>query len=105
MHLISAQNCLLNIQEHSWVLVDIREDYELELVPCELAVHMVMGEILQHLDYFEANKHYVFMCKTGKRAGSLAQLLATKIKNTAFYAVDGGVYELLRAQDIYFDEY
>lgn len=103
--ILSAAESLEKFKKNQAILVDIREAYELELVPCPNAQHLVMGEVLQQLDFFKAGQAYVMLCKTGKRAGSLAQMLSLYKSDCTFYAVDGGVFALLAEQNITFDEY
>jgi rhodanese-related sulfurtransferase len=49
-------------------LVDVREDYEVEQGMIIGAKHIPMGEIPAHLDYFDKNKEYIFICRSSLRS-------------------------------------
>ncbi|RFU69720.1 rhodanese-like domain-containing protein [Bacillus sp. V59.32b] len=49
-------------------LVDVREDEEVEYGMIEGAKHIRMGTIPENLDYFDKDKEYIFICRSGSRS-------------------------------------
>ncbi|MDP4085936.1 MAG: rhodanese-like domain-containing protein [Bacillota bacterium] len=56
-------------------LVDVREDFEIEQGIIKEAKHIPMGEIPANLDYFDKNKEYIFICRSGRRSESVCQYM------------------------------
>ena len=49
-------------------LVDVREDEEVQEGMIEGAKHIRMNDIPANLDYFDKEKEYIFICRSGKRS-------------------------------------
>ncbi|MFC4321619.1 rhodanese-like domain-containing protein [Litchfieldia salsa] len=56
-------------------LVDVREDEEVEFGMIPGAKHIKMGEIPANLDYFDKEKEYIFICRSGKRSENVCYYL------------------------------
>ncbi|KMY51323.1 rhodanese-like domain-containing protein [Peribacillus loiseleuriae] len=56
-------------------LVDVREDDEVAEGIIEGAKHIRMNEIPANLDYFDKEKEYIFICRSGGRSGNVAHYL------------------------------
>ncbi|HBZ09790.1 MAG TPA: rhodanese-like domain-containing protein [Bacillus bacterium] len=68
--------------DESLYLVDVREDEEVEEGMIPEAVHIRMGEIPEHLDFFEKENEYIFICKSGGRSHRVCEyLVANGIPN------------------------
>jgi len=60
--------------EKGMTIVDIREPYEVEV--CSIGgLHIPMGEVCNRINELKAYDRVVIMCKSGKRAEALANLL------------------------------
>jgi rhodanese-related sulfurtransferase len=57
------------------LLVDVREDEEVEEGMIPGARHIKMGDIPESLDKFEKNKEYIFICRSGNRSGNVAHYM------------------------------
>ncbi len=57
------------------LLVDVREDEEVEEGMIPGAKHIKMGEIPESLDQFEKDKEYIFICRSGNRSGNVANYM------------------------------
>ncbi len=57
------------------LLVDVREDEEVEEGMIPGAKHIKMGEIPESLDQFDKDKEYIFICRSGNRSGNVAHYL------------------------------
>ncbi|MBM4762620.1 rhodanese-like domain-containing protein [Bacillus sp. B15-48] len=56
-------------------LVDVREDEEVAAGKIPDAKHIRMGTIPENLDYFDKEKEYIFICRSGNRSGHVCQYL------------------------------
>ena len=74
------------------VILDIREGYELEICGID-AVHIPMEEVQLRLDEIPSDKELIIMCRSGKRAMALANLLETDFEYTDVYVMDGGILQ------------
>jgi len=55
-------------------LIDVREPFEVEIVTLG-GEPIPMGEILDNLDRINKNKQVIVYCKSGKRSGTIVQML------------------------------
>lgn len=56
-------------------LVDVREDEEVATGMIPGAKHIKMGEIPENLDYFDKDKEYIFICRSGRRSENVCAYL------------------------------
>ncbi|WP_286229402.1 rhodanese-like domain-containing protein [Neobacillus mesonae] len=56
-------------------LVDVREDEEVEEGMIPGAKHIRMGDIPAHLDYFDKDKEYIFICRSSRRSENVCYYL------------------------------
>ncbi|XKG63456.1 rhodanese-like domain-containing protein [Mesobacillus maritimus] len=56
-------------------LIDVREDEEVAAGMIPGAKHIRMGTIPDNLDYFNKDKEYIFICRSGNRSGHVCQYL------------------------------
>lgn len=71
-------------------LVDVREHYELEI--CALnGLHIPMGEIVKNVQSIDSQEEVCVVCRTGKRAAAVADLLETDHGFTNVYVLEGGI--------------
>jgi rhodanese-related sulfurtransferase len=71
-------------------IIDIREPYEYDLANIG-SKHIPMGEINQRIDELPNDKNIVVMCRSGKRAEAVANLLLTDYSLPNLYILDGGI--------------
>ena len=70
--------------------VDVREPYEYELGNIGF-VNIPMSETLLISQKFDATKQMLIICKSGKRAEAVANLLSTEYNFSSIIIVDGGI--------------
>lgn len=56
-------------------LVDVREDFEVAQGMIPGAKHIPMGEIPAHLDYFDKDKEYIFVCRSSHRSENVCHYM------------------------------
>ncbi|MDX1651533.1 MAG: rhodanese-like domain-containing protein [Brumimicrobium sp.] len=91
MKYISVQALHLALSEDpNFQLIDVRELYEYQI--CKLpSQHIPMAEIPSRVKEIDAAKSVCVMCKSGKRAAAVANLLETDYGFTDVWVVDGGI--------------
>jgi adenylyltransferase/sulfurtransferase len=66
-------------------LIDVREDFEWDIVHINEAELIPMGKLPSHMSEFDSTDEYVMMCRTGARSAQMVQLLASagisRVKN------------------------
>lgn len=80
----------LNKHSENYYIVDIRERYEYEFGNIG-SVNIPMGEVFKRLEELPKDKHIVFMCKSGKRASALVNLLITEFHLENCSIMEGGI--------------
>ncbi|MDF0726525.1 rhodanese-like domain-containing protein [Cytobacillus sp. S13-E01] len=56
-------------------MVDVRENEEVAVGIIPDAKHIKMGEIPVNLDYFDKDKEYIFICRSGRRSENVCHYL------------------------------
>ena len=70
-------------------LIDIREDYELEIAEMG-GEHIAMGDVMDNLDKISKTKQVVIHCRTGARSAAICNALEKEgFKNV--YNLKGGI--------------
>jgi rhodanese-related sulfurtransferase len=65
-------------------LVDVREDEEVAEGMIPGAKHIRMGDIPMNLDYFDPEKEYIIICRSGRRSENVCYFLhdhGIKVRN------------------------
>jgi rhodanese-related sulfurtransferase len=57
------------------LLVDVREDEEIEMGKIKQAKHIRMGDIPENLDKLDKDKEYIFICRSGRRSENVCHYL------------------------------
>jgi len=91
MRIISALELNDAMQKgQEFEIVDVREPYEYDA--CNIgSLHIPMGEICNRITDLPKDKNIVFMCRSGKRAEAVANILMTDYSISNVYILDGGI--------------
>lgn len=84
--------------QSDFTLLDVREDFELEISHLEGAIHIPMNEVPKRIAELDENGNYVVMCRTGGRSAQICEFLT----NQNFRSVSnlsGGINEWARKID------
>jgi rhodanese-related sulfurtransferase len=79
-------------------VIDVREDFELEISKMDGAIHIPMNDLPKRLDELNSETNYVIMCRTGARSAQICEFLA----NQNFRSVtnlSGGINEWAKRVD------
>ena len=96
---ISVDELSLNIKnDNAPIIIDVREDFELEISKIEGAIHIPMNDLPDRLDELNLIENYVIMCRTGVRSAQVCEFLA-KQNFKSIYNLVGGINEWVKAID------
>lgn len=74
MNRITSEDCKQLIQNKEAELIDIREPWEVEI--CAIGgIQIPMHRIPELAETLDKSKYYIILCKTGRRAEPVANLL------------------------------
>lgn len=74
----------------SFEIVDIREPYEYSA--CNIgSTHIPMGEICSRTAELPMDKNIVILCRSGRRAEAVANILLTDYSMSNIYILEGGI--------------
>lgn len=78
-------------------LLDVREDWELDVARVPNVVHIPMGQVAQRLDELDRSRQIVVLCRSGRRSLEVAKLL----QQNGFEAINlsGGILAWSREVD------
>lgn len=65
-------------EDKNMVIVDVREEEEIEQGMIEGAIHIPLKKIPQSIDKFTNDKHYVFVCHSGARSAIATEFFDAK---------------------------
>lgn len=86
------------------ILIDVREPYELEICKVD-AIHIPMAEIASSIDKIDTDKMCVIMCKTGKRAEAVANMIITDHECSNVAVLEGGIIAWIEEIDNHLETY
>ena len=79
-------------------IIDVREDFELEISKMDVAIHIPMNELPKRLEELNADEDYVIMCRTGVRSAQICEFLTNQnFKSVA--NLTGGINEWAKRVD------
>jgi rhodanese-related sulfurtransferase len=85
-------------------LLDVREPYEYAI--CSIGgKHIPMAEVTARISELNANRPICVLCKTGKRAAAVANLLETEFGFKHVMVVDGGITAYAEKVDSSIEKY
>ena len=69
----------MNLQNEFYpTIIDVREEFELEISKLDEAIHIPMNDLPKRLDELNAETDYVIMCRTGVRSAQICEFLANQ---------------------------
>lgn len=79
-------------------LLDVREDYECDI--CSIGgLHIPMAEVFDRSNEISKDKSIFVLCRSGKRAESVANILINDLEFTDVKIVEGGILEWIAQID------
>ncbi len=104
MKRISSHECQLILDNETAQLIDVRESWEVEICAIGgqfIPMHLISSEV-SNLD---KQKAYIILCKTGRRAEAVANLLEAEYGFEDISILSGGITEWFAVNDPSFEMY
>lgn len=90
--------------ENKVCLVDVRESYELDI--CKIpSLHIPMAEMRNRCSEIQSNENIVVMCRSGKRAEAVANLMETELGFKNITILEGGILNWIETIDTSLESY
>ena len=90
MKYITAVQYKERVNDENAILLDIREPYEIEI--CSIGgLQIPMGEVSARIDEIDKNKEVIVLCRSGKRAEAVANLLESDFSFPNITIFQGGI--------------
>ena len=80
------------------IIIDVREDFELEISKIEGSLHIPMNQIPNRLDELNPDNDYVIMCRTGVRSAQICEFLSNQ-NFRSIANLSGGINEWAKTID------
>lgn len=90
MRYISPSDCEARLKNQEVEIFDIRETYEYEICNSGFK-HIPMAEIQINLSIIPKDRECVIMCRSGKRAEAVVNLLETEFQIKNLLVLEGGI--------------
>ncbi len=104
MKFISAENAKLQLAEGRCVILDVREAYEQQI--CSItSLQIPMAEVSKRVTELPTDVLIVVMCKTGKRAEAVANLLLTEFEISNICVLEGGIFAWIDTNEPHLEKY
>ena len=83
---------LLMQNKSEFLLIDIRENYELEIDgKVDYSIHIPLGEIVERLNELPSDRPVIFHCCSGKRSESILNfLILNDLYKENYFNLEGG---------------
>ena len=98
MLLISPKECQIGINNNHIEIIDIRELYEFEIANIS-SKHIPMADFTSRISELDLTKKTVLMCRSGKRAEALANLITTEGLINEVFVMNGGILAWIETID------
>ncbi|MEJ6582799.1 MAG: rhodanese-like domain-containing protein [Crocinitomicaceae bacterium] len=91
-------------KNENFVLLDVREDYELDI--CSIGgIHIPMAEVQDRVNEISKDHQVAVLCRSGKRAECVANLLVSDLNFSNVVIVEGGILAWIEQVDNQLEAY
>jgi len=80
------------------IIIDVREDFELEISKIDGAIHIPMNQVPKRVEELSPENEYVIMCRTGVRSAQICEFLANQ-KFQSVANLTGGINQWAKQID------
>jgi adenylyltransferase/sulfurtransferase len=86
------------LDSHEAMLLDIRDPYEYAI--CSIGgTQIPMAEVISRINELPSDKKIVIMCRSGKRAEAMANVLVTEHERSNVAVLEGGILGWIESVD------
>ena len=104
MRYISVDDAHKRVENGQMMILDIREPYEFEI--CSInSLQIPMADVISRVSELPRDKDIAVMCRSGKRAEAVTNLLATEHDLINSYVLEGGILAWIQKFDTQLESY
>lgn len=92
------------VQAEKMIILDVREQYEFDICSIE-SLQIPMDELFDRLKELPTDKKIAVMCRSGKRAEAVANILVTEHNINQVVVMEGGILAWIEKYATYLESY
>ena len=104
MKYFSVEEICTEAKAGKMIILDVREHYEFEICSIE-ALHIPMDQLFDRLDEIPTETMVAVMCRSGKRAEAVANILITEHDFKNIVVMEGGILEMIEKCATHLESY
>jgi adenylyltransferase/sulfurtransferase len=104
MRYISVEDAHSKVKKGQMMILDIREPYEFEICSIK-SLQIPMAEVVSRISEVPTDKAIAVMCRSGKRAEAMTNILTTEHDLTNSYVLEGGILAWIEKFDTHLESY
>ncbi|MFK7784745.1 MAG: rhodanese-like domain-containing protein [Crocinitomicaceae bacterium] len=86
----SVEEVCIEVEAGKMIILDIRDQYEIEICSIQ-SLHIPMDKVVSRLYELPTDKVIAVMCRSGKRAEAVANVLITEHGRQDVVVMEGGI--------------
>ena len=100
----SVEEVRNEVEAGKMVILDIRDQYEIEICSIE-SIHIPMDQLFGRLNELPTDKAIAVMCRSGKRAEAVANILITEHDRKDVVVMEGGILAWIEKYATHLESY
>ncbi len=100
----SVEEVYIEIEAGRMIILDIRDQYEIEICSID-SLHVPMDKVVSRLEELPTDKVIAVMCRSGKRAEAVANVLITEHGLQDVVVMDGGILAWINKYATHLESY
>ena len=100
----SVEEICKELEAGTMIILDIRDQYEIEICSID-SLHIPMDQVVQRIDELPTDKTIAVMCRSGKRAEAVANILITEHGCQNIVVMEGGILAWIEKYDTHLESY
>ena len=100
----SVEEICKELEVGTMIILDIRDQYEIEICSID-SLHIPMDQVVHRIDELPTDKTIAVMCRSGKRAEAVANILITEHGCQNVVVMEGGILAWIEKYDTHLESY
>lgn len=104
MKYLSVEEIFNEVEAGKMIVLDVRDQYEFDICSID-SLQIPMDELFSRLDELPRDKAIAVMCRSGKRAEAVANILITEHEFSNVVVMDGGILAWIEKYATHLESY
>jgi rhodanese-related sulfurtransferase len=100
----SVEEICNEVEAGNMIILDIRDQYEIEICSIQ-SLHIPMDQVVNRIDELPTDKTIAIMCRSGKRAEAVANILMTEHERQDVVVMEGGILAWIEKYATHLESY